>query len=72
MFRHLAQTNQKYLDHFCFAVKAGFWLLVASVTSFVHAVFPDVWPFLAERITKRLTEQAQARQQRRKLKNANN
>lgn len=71
MFKHLRETNQTYVDHARFALRAGVWLLVAGLASVVHAIFPNALPFVAERITKRLAEESQERQRRRENR-ANN
>lgn len=71
MFKHLKETNQKYLAHAEFGLTAAGWLLIASIASFIHALWPTILPFAAERITKRLADTSQERQ-RRRSENANN
>lgn len=66
MFTHLKETKQKYIDHFLFAFMSGLKLQIASITSIVHAFFPDIFPFTAENITKNLYNASEIRQRRRK------
>lgn len=67
MFRHLQETRQEYWDHFWFAFTSAVKLQIASWASVVHAVIPDLVPFVAEKMTKDLAEKSQVRQQRRKI-----
>lgn len=39
-YRHLSENKETYWEHFKFAFKYGAKLLVASLTSFIHGIFP--------------------------------
>ena len=59
MFRHLEITGKSYRQHGAFAFRAGLWLFWAGITSIIHAIFPDVFPFTSEKIVMRLLKEAQ-------------
>lgn len=67
MLRHLKETDQKYINHFKFAFMAGIKMIYGGITSIIHAFLPDVFPTIAERITKGLEEESRHRQVRRQL-----
>jgi len=50
MFEHLGLRKIGYWQHFYYASVMGFKFLMASISSFIHAVFPDLLPFTAQRI----------------------
>ncbi len=57
--QHLNASGKTYSVHFRFAMKASFWLLVAALTSFIHAVLPNLFAFTSQRIVMRLVRESQ-------------
>lgn len=57
--QHLNASGKTYSVHFRFAMKASFWLLVAALTSFIHAVLPNLFAFTSQRIVMRLVHESQ-------------
>lgn len=52
--KHLSDSKVNYWGHFVFALKASALLMFASITSFVHAFLPVLFPATAARIVIRL------------------
>ena len=51
MFKdHLTNSKVTYLEHLTFAFYAGFRLLWAAIVSFIHALFPNLFPGTAAKI----------------------
>lgn len=45
MFKeHLTKSKETYLSHLTFAFFAGFKLLWATIASFIHGIFPNLFP----------------------------
>jgi len=42
-FKHLDETNQEYFPHFANASSIAFTLLIGSVKTFLHAIYPDIF-----------------------------
>ncbi len=45
--RHPHSVGETYWQHLCFAIKFGVYMLLGSITAFIHAIFP----FLFEKTT---------------------
>ena len=58
MFNHLTSRNTRYIPHFRFAFGAGIVLFLASITSIIHAVFPNIFTGYSERKTRALARLA--------------
>ena len=58
MFKHLKDKDTRYIPHFYFAFGAGIVLLLAGVTSIVHAMFPNIFTDYSERKTLALARLA--------------
>jgi hypothetical protein len=56
MFEHLGLRKIGYRQHFYYASVMGFKFLMASISSFIHAVFPDLLPFTAQRIAAEVVQ----------------
>jgi hypothetical protein len=54
---HLQEAGKSYFVHGRFAVKAGFMLIFAGITSILHGLIPAVFPFLSRDIVLSLSEQ---------------
>ena len=52
MFKHINLRKISYWRHFYYASVMGVKFLIASISSFIHAVFPDLLPFTAQRIAQ--------------------
>ena len=42
--KHLQESQCSYLEHFKFAIHAGFKLIFAGVASLIHAFIPQLFP----------------------------
>ena len=56
MFEHLKLRKIGYWQHFYYASDMGFKFLMASISSFIHAVFPDLFPFTAQQIAAEVVQ----------------
>ena len=41
---HLKKSNETYFSHVIWAFKAGFRLVWAGIASFIHGIFPNLFP----------------------------
>lgn len=58
---HPATVNESYLQHMRFALWFAFWLGLAGLAAFAHAVVPAVCETTAGRILRKLTARMDAR-----------
>lgn len=56
MLTHLRERKIGYWQHFYYAANMGFKFLIASISSFIHAVFPDLFPFTAQQIAAEVVQ----------------
>ena len=56
--KHLNEAGKNYIEHFKFAFMAGFILMYAGITSIIHALIPNLFPFTSQRIVKKLLDQS--------------
>lgn len=72
LFKHLKTVQESYWNHLKFGIWAGVVCLLLSILSFIHAVFPFLFPGVPERIydyfeskvTPRLTRIKKLRKQK--------
>jgi len=48
-FRHLEETEQRYVPHGMFAVSMGWFLICTGFISIIHGIFPFILTFNAPR-----------------------
>lgn len=53
---HLRKAGKDYTGHGLFALKQGFVLIGAGLTSIVHGVFPFLFPFHSAKTVLRLAD----------------
>mgnify|MGYP005989689269 CR=1 FL=1 len=58
---HPASVDETYFGHMRFALGFGFWLGVAALAAFAHALIPAVCETTASRILKRLHAKIETR-----------
>ena len=58
--KHLKEAGKSYKDHASFALSAGVLLVVAGVTSIIHAIIPALFPFYSAKIVMRLADKAKS------------
>jgi len=59
--QHLDASGKTYSVHFRFALKASFWPLIAAITSFIHAILPNLFAFTSQRIVTKLIQESEQR-----------
>ena len=57
--KHLADSGKTYKQHFMFGMKAFIFLLMASLTSFIHAIIPDLFKFTSQKIVLKLMNESE-------------
>lgn len=72
--KHLQDSQMGYWYHFRHSMANGFRLLGLALSSFVHAIFPQIWPQHAARgvirIYRRMARYSHLRQLQRDLKDS--
>ena len=56
--KHLTEAGKPYWRHFMFAFKAGFLLIYAGIASIIHALIPSIFPYVSQKIVKRLVKES--------------
>jgi hypothetical protein len=59
---HLKESGKEYGPHGVFALKAGFLLIYAGVTSLIHAAVPALFPFTSRDIVRDLADRSRSGQ----------
>jgi len=52
--KHLDEVNETYWEHFKFASRTAFVLMLTGIILFVHAIFPEVQKDTASDVIKHL------------------
>lgn len=55
---HIYKSRKGWIRHTWFALWAGIVLMLAGLISIVHALVPNIFPYISENIVKRLLEQS--------------
>lgn len=58
---HPGSVNESYFQHMRFALGFAFWLMIAGLAAFAHAVVPAVCETTAGRILRMLTARMENR-----------
>lgn len=56
---HIQNSRKGWWRHTWFATWAGIVLIVAGVLSIIHALLPNLFPYLTERMIKNLLQQSE-------------
>lgn len=60
--KHLKEAGKQYMPHGLFAVRAGFLLIWAGVTSILHGLVPAWFPFYSRDVVRDLAERSRREQ----------
>jgi Family of unknown function (DUF6356) len=56
---HLINSGKNYRQHFIFGIKASALLSIASITSLIHAIAPNLFPFTSQKIVTSLLRESE-------------
>lgn len=52
--KHLDETGATYWEHFKFAIRIGFIMILAGIFTMIHAIYPNVMTTIASDVVKKL------------------